>query len=262
MRRRIKGLLAIGLIVSLLCMSMPFTVMADDIIISEENPAYQYVILEDGTIALYDRWDTIALRDSAVKNGVAVIPSSLDGYTVSTIASLGSSNVRVLILPDTVKTIEPWAFYYGCASLEMIFLPQGLETVSWWITCSESLKEVVIPSSVTSLEGSAFGLKPGNPSIPGDNGIVEDFVYYSYNNPCAIAAAAEMGFQHVDLGQFAKGDFDRDAKVDMVDAFAVYHVASGGNIGNPVGNCIADMNSDGQNDMRDAMALYAIASGG
>ena len=268
MKRMVKGFLAIFLVITLSCMSFSFTVAAADLMASQDDPLFAYTVLDDGTVSvsfnyLIDDSETIR-RMVSEREGVLNIPATLDGYTVSTIAEFGFymyGGMHTVILPNTVKHIEAYAF--DDSSLECIFLPQGLETISYRITCTPYLKEIVIPSTVTEIDMLAFGTAPptGDFLIPGSVDIVEDFVYYSYNNPCAIAAAEEMGFQHVDLGQFLPGDTNRDDEVNMTDAFAMYKVASGDAIGDPVGNCLGDMNQDGQNDMRDAMAVYTVASG-
>jgi len=69
----------------------------------------------------------------------SVIPESIDGYSVFAIgeAAFKNSNVTKVTIPNTVREIG-WFAFAGCASLE----------------------EIVIPSSVTSIEYGAFDYCP------------------------------------------------------------------------------------------------------
>ena len=57
------------------------------------------------------------------------------------------------------------------------------------------------------------------------------------------------------------GDLNFDGEIDMLDAYALYRVASGGSELTAKQAKVADMNGDGEYDMLDAYALYRIASG-
>ena len=59
----------------------------------------------------------------------------------------------------------------------------------------------------------------------------------------------------------AYGDVNYDQEINMLDAYAVYVLASGGNTGSFLKEELADYNRDGEVNMQDASALYAIAEG-
>ena len=93
-----------------------------------------------------------------------------------------SDCIKKVIIPSSIKSIEPFAFYnciklecvefedensdvkidegafYGCSSLSSIMLPQQLKTISKqsFYGCS-SLKKVQISNSVEQIENDAFG---------------------------------------------------------------------------------------------------------
>ncbi len=79
-----------------------------------------------------------------------------------------------------------------------------------------------------------------------------------------LADATSSAFSVVQLHvtEPALGDVNRDAAIDMKDAFILYHATSGGTPLNDSQRMIADMNGDNQCDMRDTFAVYRIASGG
>jgi len=265
MKHRIKRWFAVCLAMCMIGACACQTAIAEEVFtLSEENPYYQYMKLEDSSISICNDGNMIDTYyyEVAAANGVAAIPSSLDGYTVTAIERLYSLNAHTVIVPESVKEISRGAFEV-CEELTALFLPEGIQTIGAFAFSSHHLKEVYIPSSVTYMGYYAFGTAPqtGEYLIPGGFDCVTDFVFYSYNNPCIVAAAEEQGLRHVDLGQFCKGDFDRSNKVDMLDAFAVYRIASGEDIGHPVGNAVADTDTDGAINMVDAMTIFSTASG-
>ena len=88
-----------------------------------------------------------------IKDGIAIIP---EGTTEIGVRAFENSDVRHVVIPDSVKQIDNLAFY-RCKSLESVTLPKGLKTIPYFCFGGcKSLKEVVIPESVTSIERSAF----------------------------------------------------------------------------------------------------------
>ena len=80
----------------------------------------------------------MCIRDSY--NGTEtdlVIPSQINGYTVVGIGDLNlppyyDNTVETVIVPDTVKYIERFAYYPSTApvvNLKKVTLPEGLETI-------------------------------------------------------------------------------------------------------------------------------------
>ena len=71
------------------------------------------------------------------------------------------SKVNTVTLPNSVTTIEKWAFY-GCPSLSYISLPESLiEIGNGVFTSCKSLKEIIIPASVEKFGSSVFSDCPG-----------------------------------------------------------------------------------------------------
>lgn len=70
----------------------------------------------------------------------------------------GCSNIKSLILPDSLATLGSNAFY-GCSSLQTIDIPNSATFTSIGAStfsgCT-SIQEILIPKSVTSIDGSAF----------------------------------------------------------------------------------------------------------
>ena len=81
---------------------------------------------------------------------------------------------------------------------------------------------------------------------------------YIRESDCSFGAYAYLT---VEDDEAVQGDINGDGTIDMLDAFSVYTMVSGGNEGTEDQKAAADMNGDGDLDMRDAFALYKIASG-
>ncbi|GFP75534.1 leucine-rich repeat protein [Clostridium fungisolvens] len=110
-----------------------------------------------------------------------VIPSSIDGHTVTSIGSnaFREKPLTSVVIPDTVTSIGGFAFYY-CSSLTSITIPNSVTSIgdSAFAYCisltnislpaslnkignstfqdCKALKEITIPSSVTSIGTYAF----------------------------------------------------------------------------------------------------------
>ena len=151
-----KKLASMLLVVAIMCglyIASPLNVYAQNADIAETSLScmgFGYKILEDGTAE-------VTCYDPPVTD--MVIPSSLDGYTVTSIGDGmidGKSGLTSLVIPDTVKRIGDSAFE-SCYELTTVTLPDSLTTIGEdaFRSC-ESLKDVVIPDSVTSLGNGAF----------------------------------------------------------------------------------------------------------
>ncbi len=133
---------------------------------------FQYILLDDGTSAIV----------RAETEGELIIPSELDGYTVSAVGLeegypmikevydaadvvycentelrgvIGKKCTKVTI-PDSVKVIGEGAFIY-CRNLTDVTLPEGVMKISdcAFERCRE-LSSLTIPDSLTSIGGFAF----------------------------------------------------------------------------------------------------------
>ena len=124
---------------------------------TDPKPEFQYWTSGDGTCTIS------AYRGSQAS---VVVPSEIDGYTVSGIASgafKGCTFLTSVALPSTITSIGNSAFA-GCTSLASISIPEGVTSVgdSAFSGCS-SLASVTLPSTLTQIGDGAFlGLAQGS----------------------------------------------------------------------------------------------------
>lgn len=117
---------------------------------SSNGSGYTYRFLSASTIAItdYNGYDT-----------EVTIPSKIDGYTVTGIENMDTSNIKKIVMPDTVTYIGECAFgdYDDSVPLEEIVLSKNLKTIGLFAfsRCFE-LKSIDIPESVTEIENGAF----------------------------------------------------------------------------------------------------------
>lgn len=117
---------------------------------SSNGSGYTYRFLSENTIAItdYNGYDT-----------EVTIPSKIDGYTVTGVEYMDTSNVRKIVMPDTVTYIGESAFADSSdgVPLEEVVLSKNLKTIGPWAFsgCFE-LKSIDIPESVTEIENGAF----------------------------------------------------------------------------------------------------------
>lgn len=112
-------------------------------------------------------------------SGTVTIPAQWNGLPVTSIHSYAFDNcsgVTKIILPDSIKTIENFAFFscgmleisipasvstigasafYGCKALKKLPLPEGLKTISRQLFTYSGVQAVYIPASVTFIEAYA-----------------------------------------------------------------------------------------------------------
>ncbi|MFR9112500.1 MAG: leucine-rich repeat domain-containing protein [Acutalibacteraceae bacterium] len=111
---------------------------------------FQYRVLDDGTAEI------TGYTGSAAE---LVIPSVIDGYTVTSIgysAFYDCSTLVSVTIGNGVKVIGEYAFH-ACGALESITIPDSVTSIGYsaFSGCS-SLTEITIPDSVTSIGSYAF----------------------------------------------------------------------------------------------------------
>lgn len=117
---------------------------------SSNGSGYTYRFLSENTIAITDYYG----YDTEV-----TIPSKIDGYTVTGVENMYTSNIKKIVMPDTVTYIGEWAFgdYDSGVPLEEIVLSKNLKSIG---PCAfrgcYDLKSIDIPKSVTEIGHSAF----------------------------------------------------------------------------------------------------------
>lgn len=117
---------------------------------SSNGSGYTYRFLSANTIAItdYKGYDT-----------EVTIPSKIDGYTVTGVENMDTSNIKKIVMPDTVTYIGESAFADSSdgVPLEEVVLSKNLKTIG---PCAfrgcYDLKSIDIPKSVTEIGHSAF----------------------------------------------------------------------------------------------------------
>ncbi|MBR4111439.1 MAG: leucine-rich repeat protein [Ruminiclostridium sp.] len=125
---------------------LPDDVMEEYVVSGE----YSYRILRDGTAEL---------TGYSGKEKNVVIPTEIDGYTVSGIGEkcfYFNIDIISVDIPYTVKSVGNRAFYL-CTSMEEVTLPEGLEIIdeSAFGACGV-LESVTLPSTVAEIRSAAF----------------------------------------------------------------------------------------------------------
>ena len=135
---------------------------------------FKYTVQENGTAMI---------TEYTGKGGYVFIPSTLDGYTVTSIgegAFKGCTRLTRVTIPDSVTSIGSNAFYecvslvsvtipnsvtsigrcafHGCTGLTRIDIPDSVTSIGYWAFYGcEKLMSIDIPESVTSIGDWAFG---------------------------------------------------------------------------------------------------------
>ncbi|NLT15925.1 MAG: leucine-rich repeat protein [Clostridiales bacterium] len=128
----------------------------------DEGYVWTYYINSDGNATIVNTTKT---------SGEVVIPSVVDGYTVTAIndptsskSIFGSSananpntEVTSIIVPDTVTALGDEAFLH-CTALTSVSLPYGLKTmgIGVFYKCNNLGPEFIIPGSVDSIDFNTF----------------------------------------------------------------------------------------------------------
>ena len=108
----------------------------------------------------YGVWESTVVGCNANLNGKKLVIPATDprGYRVSAIDAYAFQNAGIssLVLPSSVVTIKPYAFY-NCANLLNISFSEGLERIEPYAfyNCM-SLSSLAFPKSVLSLGEYAF----------------------------------------------------------------------------------------------------------
>lgn len=116
-----------------------------------DNLSAEYIIMEDDNIYLR--------RFNGSSDGELIIPSEIDGYTVTEIGSNAFSDCTGLtsvIIPDSVNRIRYGAFE-GCSELESVNIPDGIKVIEedTFKDCT-SLSTITVSDSVIEIESGAF----------------------------------------------------------------------------------------------------------
>jgi hypothetical protein len=103
---------------------------------------------------------TITITRYTGSGGIIAVPSTINGYQVTTIGAdaFASTSVTEVFLPATITAIESRSFS-ACVDLINITLPESLKTIgpNAFRSCAR-LPSVLIPAAVTSIGTGAFQL--------------------------------------------------------------------------------------------------------
>ena len=141
-RRALSLLLSLMLVISTVT---GMTVHAE----TSEDGVYEYSVLEDGTIEITDYYGS---EDNLV------IPSEIDGYTVTRIGydAFYDEDFTSVSIPGTVTEIGPYAFQ-SCSYLTSIVIPDSVIKIEYqaFEYCSE-LSEITLPEHEMEIAPDAF----------------------------------------------------------------------------------------------------------
>ena len=111
----------------------------------------------DGGVALGSGQGADRAVDASI-SGELIIPSTIDEKPVTTIrryACCMLSNVTSVVIPDTVKYIDDFAFD-NCNELSSVTIGNGVESIGYFAFAYGNLKSVTIPEGVTHIGREAF----------------------------------------------------------------------------------------------------------
>ena len=125
-----------------------FFLLATTVAVQADN--FYYAINSD---------NTITITRYAGPGGSVVIPSTIDGYSVTSIegAFRDCTSLTSVTIPASVTSIGRQAFH-GCSDLTSVTIPANVTSIGYWAfeSCT-SLTSITIPASVTSIGDLAFG---------------------------------------------------------------------------------------------------------
>lgn len=134
---------------------------------------YEYDFLDDGTIEITDYTGS----DTEIE-----IPSTIDGYTVTSIGSGAfefCSGLTSITIPSGVTSIGSWTFR-ECSKLTSITIPYGVTSIgnAAFMNC-KSLTNITIPYGVTSIKDDTFAgcTKLTSIDIPDSVVSIGDYVF-------------------------------------------------------------------------------------
>ena len=146
-----------------LCCTLATALFADTWTDPKTNITWTYT-LSNGTVSLGGGSDSTPAIPTTY-TGALTIPTSIAGYPVRKIgdyAFTDCAKLTAVVIPDGVEEIGSWAFWF-CGSLAEVSFPEGLKTIGYgaFAICSDSLREIFLPSSVVSIGQNAFRWCPG-----------------------------------------------------------------------------------------------------
>ena len=178
------------------------------------------------------------------------------------------SSLKAAELPGTLASIGENAFC-NCTSLQSLTLPQELATVPEYAFYNTALTDIVLPASVTALEGGCFG---GNPALTrvylpetvesiGSAAFDGSTAIYCFENSPAAEYCAEKGLENAKVFASVVGDANLDGRLNINDVTAIQrHLAEYERLWQPE-LLLADSDGDGEITVEDATRIRMILAG-
>ena len=138
---------------------------------------YEFVENEDGY--------TVSLTDEGKSVSEITIPTSFNGKSVTALGtnfSRENTKIERITIPATIKKIPNYAFY-KCTKLSEVVLNEGLERIGAYAFDGCKLKTLIVPSTCTVIENSAFEYNSElyHVYLPISVTTVEQYAFYSIN---------------------------------------------------------------------------------
>lgn len=153
-----KKILSMVFVLSMLCVFVPVTAMAETGI---EYGDYLYYQVNSNNTA-------VTITDCSVFATEIVIPNEIDGVPVTSIGDRAfqhCGSLTSITIPDSVKSIGSYAFW-ACGSLTSITIPDSVTTIGdhAFYIC-EGLTDITISDNVTTIGDYAFSECVGLTSV-------------------------------------------------------------------------------------------------
>lgn len=206
------------------------------------NSSKQTVELDGCTYLFNDEFQYYELNEviylANKKRGVLEIPEQVEGYPVGEInhyACAGMDVITTVIMPDTITSIDKYAFY-ECQNLVEIQLSSRLESIGEYaFTNCKSLMQIELPGSLRVIGKNAFersGLQ--EITLPEGMTTVEDYAFLSCSQlktvtiPNSLTEVGESAFLGTSVLQIYI-PAEVKLKIGMY-AFDALHVEYGGTV--------------------------------
>lgn len=164
-----------------------------NIFVDEKNPNYTSV---DGV--LFNKDKTVLMSYPQGRGGDYVIPDTVT--SIYETAFYRNPTITGIFMPDSITDISGRAFVF-CPALTKVRISENVTSILCFYEC-HSLKEIVVPKSVTHIEELALGYH-GDDELCSE-GVkeptkIDGFTIYGYKDSAAQEYAEENGFKFVML---------------------------------------------------------------
>lgn len=171
-----KSIISLFLTILLSC-TMFFTSCGNSQVTEDET----FVLIKDEECSVYENYGSTETLTFAGYKGDELdieIPSTIKGKKVTIIGTLSKSDIKSLKIPDTVKTIEGFAFE-DCKKLEKICIPTSVVNIGYKAFNKTKLYKSQ-PDGVLMIDGLVVGYKgdcPENLVIPKGARLICDYAF-------------------------------------------------------------------------------------